>query len=73
MLSVFEEFHLVFRGATFGHSVWLSASEFDRIFEHGASIAFCPASNLFLGSGFFQLGEATRPDKMVYLLLLLVG
>jgi guanine deaminase len=48
-----------------GHGVWLSNDEFRRFSKAGAAIAFCPLSNLFLGSGLFRLGRATDPDHPV--------
>ncbi len=50
-----------------GHGVWLSDDEFRRFSKAGAAIAFCPLSNLFLGSGLFRLGRATDPDHPVRL------
>jgi guanine deaminase len=52
-----------------GHGVWLSNDEFRRFAQAGAAIAFCPLSNLFLGSGLFRLGRATDPDYPVRLTL----
>lgn len=48
-----------------GHGVWLSRSEFRRFSAAGATIAFCPLSNLFLGSGLFSLGRALDPEHPV--------
>lgn len=45
-----------------GHGVWLSNDEFRRFSKAGAAVAFCPLSNLFLGSGLFRLGRATDPE-----------
>ena len=50
---------------TAGHGVWLSNDEFRRFSKAGAAIAFCPLSNLFLGSGLFRLGRATDPEHPV--------
>jgi guanine deaminase len=52
-----------------GHGVWLSDDEFRRFSQAGAAIAFCPLSNLFLGSGLFRLGRATDPEHPVRLTL----
>ena len=54
---------------TAGHGVWLSDDEFRRFSKAGAAIAFCPLSNLFLGSGLFRLGRATDPEHPVRLAL----
>jgi len=50
---------------TAGHGVWLSNDEFSRFSKAGAAVAFCPLSNLFLGSGLFRLGRATDPERPV--------
>src|SRR5262249_43533368 len=47
------------------HGVWLSDDEFRRFAKAGATVVFCPLSNLFLGSGLFRLGRATDPDHRV--------
>jgi guanine deaminase len=54
---------------TAGHGVWLSNDELRRFSKAGAAIAFCPLSNLFLGSGLFRLGRATDPDNPVRITL----
>ena len=48
-----------------GHGVWLSRGELRRFSAAGATIAFCPLSNLFLGSGLFRLGRALDPEHPV--------
>jgi guanine deaminase len=48
-----------------GHGVWLSNDEFRRFSAAGAAVAFCPLSNLFLGSGLFRIGRATDPEHPV--------
>ncbi|WP_422927870.1 guanine deaminase [Singulisphaera sp. PoT] len=50
---------------TAGHGIWLSNDEFSRFSKAGAAIAFCPLSNLFLGSGLFRLGRALDPERPV--------
>lgn len=66
-LAVYEKYDLVGPKFTGGHGVWLSNSEFSRISTAGAAVAFCPSSNLYLGSGLFRLGRATDPDNRVLL------
>ena len=57
-LEVYEKAGLVHDRSVFAHGIHLSQSEFQRLSDAGASIAFCPTSNLFLGSGLFKLHEA---------------
>lgn len=66
-LEVYEKYGLVGPKFTGGHGVWLSDGEFRRLSRSGGAIAFCPCSNLFLGSGLFRLGRATDPAARVKL------
>lgn len=59
-LGVYEKHGLVRKKFVAGHSIYLSEDEFRRMGEADASVAFCPASNLFLGSGFFQWDRANH-------------
>lgn len=54
-LQVYEQFGLVGDRSIFAHCIHLDASSFQRLSEAGAAIAYCPTSNLFLGSGLFPL------------------
>jgi len=64
-LGVYEKFDLVGPKFSGGHGVYLSDDEFRRMSKTGASVTFCPCSNLFLGSGLFRLGRATDPEHRV--------
>ncbi len=64
-LEVYERAGLVGRGAVFAHGIHLSAAELGRLHRHGAALAHCPTSNLFLGSGLFDLGRAKDPRRPV--------
>jgi guanine deaminase len=66
-LDVYDQAGLVGDRAVFAHGVQLTDGEFARLSEAGAAIAFCPTSNLFLGSGLFPLEKAksrTTPVKV---------
>lgn len=65
--AVHEKHGLLGAKFTAGHGIWLSDDEFRRFARAGAAIAFCPMSNLFLGSGLFRLGRATDPEHRVRL------
>ena len=56
-LSVYDRFGLVGERSLFAHAIHLSDKDRRRMAEAGASVAFCPTSNLFIGSGLFDLGE----------------
>ena len=59
-LDVYDRFGLVGPRSVFAHCVHLEDRALARMGEAGASIAFCPTSNLFLGSGLFDLARADR-------------
>ncbi len=46
--------------AIHGHGIHLSPREWARLSATGTAIAHCPTSNLFLGSGLFDLAAARR-------------
>jgi guanine deaminase len=65
--AVYERFGLVTDHGVFAHGVHLSESECQRLSDAGATIAHCPTSNNFLGSGLMpmeHLGKAERPVPM---------
>ena len=54
-LDVYDQFGLLTDRAIFGHCLHLSQDEVARMAAAGGSVAFCPSSNLFLGSGLIDL------------------
>ncbi|MEL7035392.1 MAG: guanine deaminase [Cyanobacteria bacterium J06592_8] len=64
-LQVYEQFNLVGETSIFAHGIHLSDSEFQRLSEAESAIAFCPTSNLFLGSGLFKLHQAKSRDHKI--------
>jgi guanine deaminase len=58
-LDVYDHFGLVTDRSTFAHSIHLSDLEYQRMAETGAAISFCPTSNLFIGSGLFDLKKVS--------------
>ncbi|HCV39999.1 MAG TPA: guanine deaminase, partial [Pseudomonas sp.] len=59
-LDVYDHFELLSERSVFAHGVHLCDSECQRLAETGSAVAFCPTSNLFLGSGLFNLPQAER-------------
>lgn len=59
-LDVYDHYGLVRPRGVFGHCVHLTDKEWARMAKAGATIAFCPTSNLFLGSGLFPLDTARK-------------
>jgi guanine deaminase len=57
-LDVYAGFGLVRRRSVFAHCIHLGDADCRLMAERGAMAAFCPSSNLFLGSGLFDLRRA---------------
>ena len=64
-LDVYEKFGLVTDKSIFAHCIYLRDSEFERLSQAGSTIAFCPTSNLFLGSGLFSIKRAISKNNPV--------
>jgi len=54
-LDVYDHYGLLGERSVFAHGVHLDEVDYKRLSETGSSISFCPTSNLFLGSGLFDL------------------
>ncbi|WP_261842291.1 guanine deaminase [Aliamphritea ceti] len=54
-LDVYDHHELLGKRSVFAHGVHLCDSECKRLAETESALAFCPTSNLFLGSGLFDL------------------
>ncbi len=59
-LHTYDEAGLLGRRSMFAHCMHLEDAEWDRLAETQSNIAFCPTSNLFLGSGLFHLSRAVK-------------
>jgi len=57
-LDVYDRFGLVGPRSVFAHCVHSSDDALKRLAKAGAAAAFCPSSNLLLGSGLFSLKQA---------------
>ncbi|WP_433578921.1 guanine deaminase [Nocardia brasiliensis] len=57
-LDVYDRVGMLGPRSLFAHCVHIDARDRSRLAETGAAIAFCPTSNLFLGSGLFDLPAA---------------
>lgn len=66
-LDVYAHYNMVRPRAVFGHCLHLEDQEWHQLHEAGATIAFCPTSNLFLGSGLFDYHRALKEDVHVAL------
>jgi guanine deaminase len=57
-LDVYEQLGLLRERSVFAHCLHLDDQDRKQMAKLGAAIAFCPTSNLFLGSGLFDLRAA---------------
>jgi guanine deaminase len=57
-LDVYARHGLLGPRTIYGHCIHLSAAELAELRDTGTAAAFCPTSNLFLGSGFFNHAAA---------------
>lgn len=56
-LDVYERYSLLGPRSILAHGIWLDDADRARLAACGSAIAFCPSSNLFLGSGLFPYGR----------------
>lgn len=59
-LDVYKKHHLLGKRSVFAHGIHLSDGEYHDLAESDSALAFCPSSNLFLGSGLFKLDLAQQ-------------
>ncbi|CAI0706641.1 Guanine deaminase [Serratia fonticola] len=64
-LDVYHHYGMTGRKSVFAHCVHLEDAEWDCLHQTQSSIAFCPTSNLYLGSGLFNLPNAWRKKVRV--------
>ncbi|MAM81227.1 MAG: guanine deaminase [Gammaproteobacteria bacterium] len=64
-LSVYDRFGLLTERSVFGHCLHLSEAEISLLATKGGRVAFCPSSNLFLGSGLIDLKVLREAGAMV--------
>jgi len=59
-LDVYDHAKLVGKRSVFAHGVHLTDDDCKKLGDNQAALAFCPSSNLFLGSGLFNLKQAQQ-------------
>ncbi|HEJ7039855.1 TPA: guanine deaminase [Serratia liquefaciens] len=57
-LDVYHQYGLTGEKSVFAHCLHLEEQEWDCLCQTRSAVAFCPTSNLFLGSGLFNLQKA---------------
>jgi len=66
-LDVYDHFGLLRERATYAHCIYLNDVDRNRLAASGAGAAFCPSSNLYLGSGLFDLAASDAAGMKVAL------
>ena len=64
-LDVYHHYGLTGSRSVFAHCVHLEDEEWDCMHQTNSAIAFCPTSNLFLGSGLFPLKKTWEKQVKV--------
>jgi guanine deaminase len=64
-LDIYDHYGQLGPRAIYGHGIWLTDAEMARMHESGTAIAHCPTSNMFLGSGLFDLRRAKQAGRPV--------
>ncbi len=64
-LDVYHSYHLTGPLSVFAHSIHLTDKEMQTMHDTDSAIAFCPTSNLFLGSGLFKIREAKKAGREI--------
>jgi len=61
-LNAYEKYELVGERSVFAHCLHLTESERRRLADAGGKVAFCPSSNMFLGSGLLDFEQLKRDE-----------
>ena len=64
-LDVYDHYGLLGKRAVYGHAIHLNEREWQRLYDTESSIAHCPTSNEFLGSGLFNFEIAKKKERPV--------
>lgn len=57
-LDIYDHYGLLRKRSMLAHGIWLDDADLARLAKTGAALVHCPACNLFLGSGLFDLRRA---------------
>lgn len=64
-LDVYSKYGLLGPRSLFAHSIYLCEEEWQMMSDRESAVAYCPTSNLFIGSGLFDLEQAEKFDIKV--------
>lgn len=66
-LSVYHRHGLLTKRSLLAHGIWLDTADRALLGDMGASIAFCPSSNMFLGSGLLNVHDSQGGGAQIVL------
>ncbi len=61
-LDVYDHYGLLGKRSVYAHCIYLDNMDRECLAKSGTAISFCPTSNLFLGSGLFDLRSTLEQD-----------
>ena len=61
-LDVYDHYGLLGDRSVYAHCIYLDEQDRHSLARSGTAVSFCPSSNLFLGSGLFDLSSASELD-----------
>ncbi len=64
-LDVYDHHGLLRERAVYAHCIWLDDADRARMTASGTAASFCPTSNLFIGSGLYDLRRALAAGNRV--------
>ena len=64
-VDVYDHYGQLGERSILGHGVHLNEEEFQVLHDTGTAIAHCPTSNLFLGSGLFDIQRAKQSQRPI--------
>ncbi len=64
-LDVYQHYNLLGPNTLLAHGIWLTTPELQEMSKTKTPVSFCPTSNLFLGSGLFNLAKVTSNQVTV--------
>ena len=64
-LDVYDHYGLLGERSIYAHCIHLDQADRESMADSGAAMSFCPTSNLFLGSGLFDLDQARENNIRV--------
>jgi guanine deaminase len=64
-LDVYDHYGLLRERAVYAHCIWLDDRDRARLSATGTAVSFCPTSNLFIGSGLYDLRQGLAAGNRV--------